>query len=129
MPLRVLLGCPECKRDFYVEAWQVLDFGQAPDLRRQFLQAKINLASCPNCGQVFVLDMPFLVNDPKCKRVIFFVPGPPGRADPVSVQMLRNTLGVAFARKKPYFKQPLVVSEWEELVRLVAEGADRTDAE
>jgi CHAT domain-containing protein/tetratricopeptide (TPR) repeat protein len=124
MPLRVSCVCPSCSHEFYTEIWQVLDLGEAPGLREQLLKGEINRPFCPHCGSTFVADSEFLIHDPTCKRVIFFVPAPSGQADPVSIQLLRNTLSVAFPRRKRYFKRPVVVTGWHDLMLLLAEGTD-----
>ncbi len=122
MPWRVSVSCPQCRLSFYVEIWQVIDLAEQPGLRGGLLQGKINLPVCPHCGTVGLLEDGFLVNDPKCKRVIFFLPL--GETDHQGIQMLSNVLPVAFPRKKRYFNNPLVVSDWTELKRLLSEGAE-----
>ena len=123
MPWRVSVSCPQCRLSFYVEIWQVIDLAEQPGLRGGLLQGKINLPVCPHCGTVGLLEEDgFLVNDPKCERVIFFLPL--GETDRQGIQMLRNVLPVAFPRRKPYFSDPLVVSDWNELKRLLSEGAE-----
>jgi hypothetical protein len=122
MPWRVSVSCPQCRLSFYVEIWQIVDLAEQPGLRDGLLQGKINFPVCPHCGTVGLLEDGFLVNDPKCGRVIFFLPR--GETDYQGIQMLSNVLPVAFPRRKLYFNSPLVVSDWNELKRLLAEGAE-----
>jgi len=120
--LRIPCECPECGEAYYLEMVQIVDFGEEPELRKRLLQGEINLAVCPYCGSDFLMDSPFLVNDPKYRRIIFFIPPTPGKMNAVEMQLLRNSLHVAFKHKKPYFETPVVVSDWDQLVRLIDEG-------
>jgi hypothetical protein len=101
-----------------------------PELRQYILAGEINIASCPHCGASGYTENPFVVNDPLCERLIFFIPEElePG-AQASAVQMLYNLLPVAFDPPRPdYFSNPLVVSDWEELLGWLAEGSEE-DAE
>jgi hypothetical protein len=117
-----LVHCPQCGLSFHVEIWQVIGLAEQPGLRAGLLHGKVNLPVCPHCGTVGLLEDGFLVNDPECEHVIFFLPR--GEADYQGIQMLRNVLRVAFPRRMRYFDNPLVVSDWNELKRLPSDGAE-----
>jgi hypothetical protein len=122
MSLRIHCACPECMQEFYVEVFQVIDLGEYPKMRKRLLEGQINLAICPHCGCESVPDVLFLVNDPQFKRVIFFVPGTGSRM--AGIAALRNLSLVAFPKRRSYFKAPLIVSDWNELIQFMSEGAD-----
>jgi CHAT domain-containing protein/tetratricopeptide (TPR) repeat protein len=122
MSWRISVPCPQCELSFYVEIWQIIDLAEQPGLRADLLQGKINLPVCPHCGTVGLLEDGFLVNDPECERVIFFLPL--GESDGQGIQRLSNVVPVAFPQRKGYFNNPQVVSDWNELKRLLSEGAE-----
>ena len=115
MSWRVSVSCPQCRQSFYVEIWQVIDLAEQPGLRRDLLQGKINIPVCPHCGTVNLLEEGFLVNDPKCERVIFYLPQ--GETDYLGIQMMSNLLSIAIQPRKRYFSNPVVVSDQSELKR------------
>ena len=119
---RIHVICLQCRQSFYVEIWQVIDLAEQPGLRGDLLQGKINIPVCPHCGTVGLLEDGFLVNDPKCERVIFCLPQ--GETDYLGIQMLSNLLSVAIQPRKRYFNNPVVVSDWNELKQLLSEGAE-----
>jgi hypothetical protein len=121
MSWRVSVSCLQCRQSFYVEIWQVIDLAEQPGLRGDLLQGKINIPVCPHCGTVSLLEEGFLVNDPKCERVIFYLPQ--GETDYLGIQMMSNLLSIAIQPRKRYFSNPVVVSDRSELKRLLSEGA------
>jgi CHAT domain-containing protein len=128
MVLRVLRECPECKHEFYFEIWQIIDLGENPGLRKPLLDGKINLPICPNCASTFIEDTPFLVKDPKYKRVIFFIPESSEQDDVSSISLLQNLLRAYSPKRKDYFKTPVIVTNWNKFLQIVAEYIDTIDS-
>lgn len=122
---RQTIPCPQCGQAVDLEIWQVLDLGREPDLRRRFLAGEINLARCPHCETISITDTSFVVNDPTCRRLIFFVPQElDANTRRQDIQILHNILPLVFGAPPDYFTSPVVVGDWDELLGLLAEGQE-----
>jgi hypothetical protein len=72
--LPVNVTCPVCQNAFRTEVYNVIDVGQDPELKTQFLQGQLNVATCPSCGQGGMLAMPLVYHDPDKELLLVFIP-------------------------------------------------------
>ena len=63
-PQPVSLTCPNCRTPFQTPVFQLIDVGQAPELKQALLSGRINVAVCPQCGTGGMLAAPLVYHDP-----------------------------------------------------------------
>jgi hypothetical protein len=71
---KVQIQCPNCGTPFQTPILSIIDVGQFPELRRAFLSGQINLATCPNCKQTAMLEVPILYHDPAAEFLAIYFP-------------------------------------------------------
>ena len=74
-PQPVSLTCPNCGTKYQAPVFQLIDVGQAPDLKQALLSGRVNVAVCPQCGTGGMLAAPMLYHDPD--KQFFFALFPP----------------------------------------------------
>jgi hypothetical protein len=72
IPSRVV--CPRCNQAFVVQVRSIVDVGEEPALKEQFLSGEVNHAQCPQCGSGGLLSTPLIYHDPDKELLISFVP-------------------------------------------------------
>ncbi|MCE5258158.1 MAG: CpXC domain-containing protein [Chloroflexi bacterium] len=109
LPTRVT--CPNCHKPFMVELRTIIDVGQEPELKAEFLHQNINVARCPECGAGGMLSSPLLYHDPAKELLITYVPAELGmKADEQEkfvgglVKAVMDSLPAE--KRKAYFFQP-----------------------
>ncbi|MFH1086627.1 MAG: CpXC domain-containing protein [Chloroflexota bacterium] len=124
--------CPRCRHAFVVEMRTILDVGQEPELKEQFLQGEVNYARCPQCGSGGVLSTPFLYHDPAKELLISHIPAalalPSDEQEKLVgrlVQAVMNSLPQE--QRKGYFLRPKTALALEGLYDAIleAEGYSR----
>jgi hypothetical protein len=63
-PQPVSLTCPNCRTNYQAPVFQLIDVGQAPDMKQALLSGRVNVAICPKCGAGGMLAAPMLYHDP-----------------------------------------------------------------
>lgn len=63
-PQPVSLTCPNCGTPFQAPVFQLIDVGQAPELKQALLSGRVNVAVCPKCGAGGMLAAPLVYHDP-----------------------------------------------------------------
>ena len=63
-PQPVAITCPNCRTAYQVPVFQLVDVGQAPELKQALLSGRLNLAVCPQCGTAGMLAAPLVYHDP-----------------------------------------------------------------
>ena len=63
-PQIAVVTCPACSQRFTVEVHRIIDVGQNPQHKGQFLGGQLNQAVCPQCGNGGMLALPLLYHDP-----------------------------------------------------------------
>lgn len=113
------VDCEACGNAYSIEIHDVVDLGREPLLRERLMRRTLNFALCPHCGEAWPLDHAFLVLDPVAGRTILFVPG-----DGADAAIVRNILSIYQAEdpRSSYLENQVRVSEWGQLVALLAEG-------
>lgn len=66
--------CPKCEAMHPVTVWTTIDAKQDPDLKQDILSRKINIFSCPDCGQMALMPSPLFYKDEDKKLILYFSP-------------------------------------------------------
>jgi hypothetical protein len=74
IPQILPVTCPYCRAKFAAPIQRVVDVGQDPKLKVALLQGRLNVASCPQCGNTGMLNAPFIYHDPEKELALCFVP-------------------------------------------------------
>lgn len=72
--MQTRVNCPNCGNQFSAPLHQIIDVGQNPTLKMQFLAGQINAIECPNCGNQLSIATPLAYHDPSKDLLIMFVP-------------------------------------------------------
>jgi hypothetical protein len=65
--------CPYCRAKFAAPIQRVVDVGQDPKLKVALLQGRLNVATCPQCGNAGMLNTPFIYHDLEKELALCFV--------------------------------------------------------
>jgi hypothetical protein len=63
-PQPVAITCPNCGTKYQTPVFQLLDVGQAPELKQALLSGRVNVAICPSCSAGGMLSAPMMYHDP-----------------------------------------------------------------
>lgn len=125
IPSRVV--CPHCSKPFVVQVRSIVDVGEDPDLKEQFLSGEVNRAQCPQCGTAGMLSSPLVYHDPDKELLISFVP--PEMNLPVDEQerlvgsLVNAVMNATPAeRRKGYFLKPQTALTLDGLYSAVLEA-------
>lgn len=70
--------CPKCDARFVVQVRTIIDVGEEPELKEEFLRGRVNYARCPQCGAGGALSAPLVYHDPAKELLITYVPAEVG---------------------------------------------------
>ncbi len=73
-PRTVRIRCPRCQQPITVQVRSIVDVGRDPELKGLLLQGRLNIATCPVCGNEGTLNTPLLYHDPEKKLLLCYVP-------------------------------------------------------
>jgi hypothetical protein len=73
-PQTVPVPCPLCGRRFAAQVQTIIDAGQDPEAKSKLLRGQINVATCPQCGNAGMLNVPFVYHDPDKEMLLCFLP-------------------------------------------------------
>jgi len=73
-PQVVPVPCPLCGHIFAAQVQSIIDVNKDPEARSKLLRGKINIATCPQCGNAGMLNIPFIYHDPKKELLLCFLP-------------------------------------------------------
>ena len=73
-PQTVPVPCPLCGRRFAAQVQTIIDVGQDPEAKSKLLRGQINVATCPQCGNAGMLNVPFVYHDPDKEMLLCFLP-------------------------------------------------------
>jgi hypothetical protein len=73
-PQIVPVPCPLCGHVFAAQVQNIIDVSNDPEARFKLLRGKINVATCPQCGNAGMLNIPFIYHDPKKELLLCFLP-------------------------------------------------------
>jgi hypothetical protein len=71
---KVQIQCPNCGTPFQTPIVSIIDVGQHPELRRAFLSGQLNVATCPNCKQSALLEVPLIYHDAAADFLAVYFP-------------------------------------------------------
>jgi hypothetical protein len=74
MSKQTVIRCPNCAFQFPVNVETLIDAGQNPQAKVQFLSGNTNTFACPNCGAATHVAAPILYHDLAKELLIAFVP-------------------------------------------------------
>lgn len=131
-PQAMRVTCPRCRQPIIVQVQSVVDVGQDPNLKALLLQGRINVATCPACGNEGTLDAPLLYHDPEKGLLLCYVPMELGLA-PEERERLIGRLTASLIESLPpeerkgYLLQPKVILTMTRLMEeiLAADGITR----
>ena len=130
MPTQV--RCPQCGTSFVVQVRTVIDVGEEPEVKDEFLRGQVNYARCPQCGAGGVLSTPLLYHDPSKELLISYVPPDLGLSADQQEQFIGSLVQAVMnslpnEQRKAYFFQPRVALTLEGLydTTLEADGVSR----
>jgi hypothetical protein len=126
-PVPSRLRCPNCEASFVVQVRTIIDVGQEPELKEQFLRGEINRAQCPQCGAGGMLSAPLVYHDPEKEILVSYMPAELGLSTEEqerTVGSLVNAImnGVPAEERKGYFLQPKTVLTYNGLLELILEA-------
>lgn len=73
-PQIVPVTCPLCGRRFAAQVQNIIDVSKDPEAKSEVLRGKINIATCPQCGNAGMLNIPFVYHDPGKELLLCFLP-------------------------------------------------------
>ena len=125
IPTRV--SCPRCSKSFIVALRNVVDVGDQPELKEQFLKGEVNYARCPECGGGGVLSTPLVYHDPSKQLLIAYVPSELALPADQQEQLVGDLVNSVMNRlpaeeRKGYFFQPKTVLSLDSLYDAILEA-------
>lgn len=121
------INCPSCKQPFSMPVEQILDVEVDPSAPARLLSGQVNLAICPHCRTMGLLNLPFLYYDPSKELALVFMPMESGRTD-LERQQVIGTLTRALMNdlppemRKGYLLNPPVFFTYDSLAKRVMEA-------
>lgn len=73
-PQRISVACPYCRAPVTAELYSIVDVTADPELKRQFLSGRLNMAACPNCRQTFQIGGALMYHDGNKDLLTVFLP-------------------------------------------------------
>lgn len=125
IPSRVV--CPRCNKPFVVQVRSIIDVGEEPELKEQFLSGEVNRAQCPECGSGGVLSIPLVYHDPEKELLISFVPAEMGLPSDEQERLVGSLVNAVMnatpaERRKGYFLKPRTALTLDSLYEAVLEA-------
>ena len=121
------VNCPSCKQPFSMPVEQILDAEVDPSARGRLLAGQVNLAVCPHCRTMGLLNLPFLYYDPTKELALVFMPMEAGRSD-LERQQVIGTLTRTLMNDLPpelrrgYLLNPQVFFTYDSIIKRVMEA-------
>ncbi len=121
------ITCPNCQTRYVVPLRTVVDVGQEPELKEEFLRGRLNRARCPKCGAEGMLSVPLVYHDPDKELLITYVPGelemPVDEREKFVGSLVRSVMnGVPQEQRKGYFLRPQTAISLDGLYDMVLEA-------
>ena len=131
-PQATRVTCPRCQQPITVQVQSIVDVGRDPKLKDLLLQGRLNVATCPACGNEGTLNAPLLYHDPKKGLLLCYVPMELGLAQEERERLIgRLTTSLIESlppkERKGYLLQPKVILTMTRLMEeiLAADGITR----
>jgi hypothetical protein len=113
IPQILPVTCPYCRTKFAAPIQRVVDVGQDPKLKVALLQGRLNVATCPQCGNTGMLNAPFIYHDPEEELALCFVPTELGLMDTDQQKLIGELTNAVMnslppEKRKGYLLQPKI---------------------
>ncbi len=121
------IQCPVCNTQFTAPIESIIDVGRDPRLKAQFLQNKVNIAQCPQCGTQAPMTAPLLYHDPAHELALVLMPNELNLHHDDQQKVigdLTNTLmnGLPPEQRKAYLLTPKTFFTMQSLVNTILEA-------
>jgi len=131
-PQTIAVTCPGCGAPISVEVWRIVDVGQNPDLKRQFLRGQINAITCPHCSRLTAVAAPIAYHDPEKQLFLVLLPielGLSGEDQEKTIGELTNALmnSLPAEQRKGYLFQPKTFFSMQSLSEEILRADGITD--
>jgi hypothetical protein len=130
------LVCPNCGQQFTIQIHSIIDVGQDPDAKTQFLRGQTNVAVCPRCGTRGPLNTPFLYHDPHKELLFIYTPPPTAMSHDQQQRFIGSMINTVMSslpseQRKGYLFQPRNFLSLETMLDeiIVADGVSREQLE
>jgi len=119
--------CPQCGANFVVQLRTIVDVGEEPELKEQFLRGRLNYARCPKCGGGGQLRAPLVYHDPDRELLITYVPSEMGMSADEQEKYVGSLVNSVMnslpqEKRKGYFFQPKTALTMESVYDTVLEA-------
>ena len=128
--------CPNCGHQFATPLYSLIDVGQDPQAKNQFLQGQINVAICPRCGTTGTLNTPFLYHDPQKELLFAYTPPPTAMSNDQQQRFIGSMINTVMSslpteKRKGYLFQPRTFLSLETMRDeiIIADGVSRQELE
>lgn len=127
IPQIVPVTCPFCRAKFTAPVQRVIDVGQNPKIKVALLQGRLNMATCPQCGNAGTLNVPFIYHDPEKELALCFVPtelGLPATDQQKLIGDLTNAVvnSLPPEKRKGYLLQPKIFLSLQGLIDAILQA-------
>ena len=127
IPQILPVTCPYCQAKFAAPTQRVVDVGQDPKLKVALLQGRLNVATCPQCGNTGRLNAPFIYHDPEKELALCFVPtelGLPATDQQKLIGDLTNAVmnSLPPEKRKGYLLQPKILFSLQGLLDTILQA-------
>ena len=124
--------CPRCQGQFQAQVETVIDVKADPSAKGRMMNGAVNLATCPQCGNRVMLQLPFIYHDAEKELALIYAPMSAGQDEAARQKAIGQlTKGVMDnlppADRKGYLLQPQEFLTLENLVKKVLEAEGITD--
>lgn len=121
------VACPRCGNRFVVQLRTIVDVGEEPALKEEFLRGRVNYARCPKCGAGGILSTPLVYHDPDKELLIAYAPQELQMAADQQEQVIGSLVNVVMDRtpqekRKGYFLQPKTALTMESAMEMILEA-------
>lgn len=122
-----VITCSACGTRFTAAIHRIIDVGQNPPYKQQFLRGQLNQAICPQCGHGGMLALPFLYHDPGKELALIFLPANLNLAEADQQRLIGSLTNEAMMnlppeQRKGYFLQPQIFLRLEGLMERILEA-------
>jgi translation initiation factor 2 beta subunit (eIF-2beta)/eIF-5 len=122
------IECPQCQHSQIVGAYSSINVKLDPELKKQFLEQKLNLFKCEECGLEQPISTDLMYHDMENAFVVYLIPDGDFEAKKAELDAIPNLGEIV-----DYLKHPLFTDNHQEALILIhlceSNGAPKTDAD
>lgn len=131
-PQIAVVTCPACGAQFNTQVHRIIDVGQNPQHKQEFLAGQLNQATCPRCGSGGMLALPFLYHDANKELALVYLPAnltmPEAEQQRLIGGLTNETMmSLPPEQRKGYLLQPQIFILLEGLMKHVLEADGITE--